>query len=160
MCTGDHNTADCKNSENLKCANCGDNHKSNDPECEVYKRATNRKNKNSQTRLQPVYTMEQGVDSRHANSTYRGEMQKYSVAVRGNKVNNNKDREARVGDNSENVNKGSSVSIWEDIKNIWRDIDLKKIMNIVKKTVVKIKECTDGVSKISCLFEAVIEIFG
>lgn len=87
-------------------------------------------------------------------------MQKYSVTVRGNKVNNNKDREARVGDNSENVNKGSSVSIWEDIKNIWRDIDLKKIMNIVKKTVVTIKECTDDVSKISCLFEAVIEIFG
>lgn len=49
--------------------------------------------------------------------------------------------------------------MWNDFKNMLNDINFGRIFNIFKETMKKVNLCNDGISKISCLIEGVMEIF-
>lgn len=43
ICFSEHNTLNCTNLNKLKCANCDENHKANDPACAVYQKMSQKK---------------------------------------------------------------------------------------------------------------------
>lgn len=53
----------------------------------------------------------------------------------------------------------SFTSLWSEIKLIFNNVNLRKTVNIVRKTFINIKNSKDAISKITCLIEGVIEIF-
>ena len=164
-CAEEHNMLSCKNSNNLKCTNCGEKHRANDQECEYYRRMSKRKNSNNRnqfegTQRQQMYVNSQSRKNSSTNVTqHQEEESSKSRVLKGRNVNNdgfnNTHNNKREGENNEE----SFSSAWKDIKNIFKGIDFGKIMNIVRSTVHKIKQCNDGMSKFSCLVEGIIEMF-
>lgn len=82
----------------------------------------------------------------------------YSEAIRNNKSStNNNNNENR--NNEEKTNEESFSSAWNSFKNFCKGIDFGRIIKIFKSTASKFKSCNDGISKISCLIEGLIELF-
>lgn len=99
--------------------------------------------------------------ARASTNKQEGETQSYSQALGHNsrytKSNNyEQEREDHTNGGGDN---DSFSSTRKDIKDIFKDLNIKKFINVIKKTMHKIKNCSDSVSKISIIFEGIIEIF-
>ena len=81
----------------------------------------------------------------------------YSEVIQGRK--NFQSRNNQDYSEKDDANDESSSSSWSDAKAFFKNLNFKKIINIVKKTIHKINTCNDTRSKISCIFEGIFEIF-
>lgn len=161
ICSLDHNTRNCRNLNVKKCANCDKNHQANDPACEFYEKFVNRKkDNNNKYEFRPASSWSRNSSSGKTttNNQQEGELMNYSRATQGGNSfsgNNNQNNKPK----SDGENGESCHSTLNDIKDILKELNFSKILNIVKKTVHNIKSCNDGISKITCFFEGLIEIF-
>lgn len=162
ICAGGHNTKDCANTEGIKCSNCKGNHKANDKSCEYYKRATERKTNNG-NRFIPTHMQYKSSTSNRENTSpthmRRDELPKYSSVLQGRKNDNSNNNGTHRDEQRGSTHEESFASMWHEIKDIFKNINFGKILNICKNTVRKIKKCNDNISKFTCLFEGVMEIF-
>ena len=150
-CAKDHKTQDCliKNrSENPICANCGGNHAASSKDCGIYKNVWNSKFKNTKLTEKLSKINNIGI-SRNRISKQRNESISYASLLKGHV------REGNVNTNSYN----SSNSLIDDIKEIFTNFNVIHIIDIVKKTVLKLKNANDGMSKIAIIIKSLTEFF-
>ena len=50
-------------------------------------------------------------------------------------------------------------SIISDLKELFASINIPKLSYVVRNTLLNVKKCTDGTSKITCLIEGIVEYF-
>lgn len=161
ICAKEHNTTACVNPSKIKCTNCGESHRADDRACEFHKRASKKKSSINRNQFRHTYTQPERRMST-TNVTQQEEGPTYSQAAKGICSNNNNRRDYQNQNNKSEEKKNeeeSFTSVWNEIKNIFKGMNFKKVIGVVRNTAKKIRECNDGMSKFSCLIEGIIELF-
>lgn len=162
-CADKHNTKECSNPKNYKCANCSGPHPSYDTECQHYKKIIAAKSNVMRNRFDPMFIdddirscssantvmQSRDVDSRNSKPSTSFERPKYSRVVDAGK---NKQH-------MEENNDSSVSSIFQELKTLFKSINFNRILVILKKVNKDLKKCNDTMSKFSCLLEGLAEIF-
>ena len=163
-CAEKHNTKNCQNPKNFKCANCSGNHPSYDVECDYYKRIITAKKNVLKNRFDSYYdneymnhnsvntsTQPTVIDTRNTKPGASLNRPKYSEVVDlGNNNNNTKENEEKNDDMG---------SLFRELMMLFKGINFSKILAIVKKLNYNLKKCKDSVSKFGCLIECIAEYF-
>lgn len=131
VCSEEHNTMNCKNDNKVKCGNCGGEHRADDRDCLVYKRASQRKPENNRNRFQITHTRSayKKFESRRASTTkvtQQAEVSSYSRALQGHNGDHNNKYEANENGIKSITGEGGFRSTWNDIKVYYKNLILKK----------------------------------
>ena len=160
----DHKSKDCAiaNVDQYKCVNCQLNHSSNSKDCPVYSKINNQKNNPFQRRR--INQNTPGVDgaskifndilNNKINLNSRPGMKTYREAVIQPKVNSASDN-----DNKQEEGFSSLTGILNDLKFLFSNFNVTKIISTFKNTLNKIINCNDNFTRITCLIEGLLEIF-
>lgn len=150
-CAGEHNTANCGFQNLHKCANCGGDHRANDTAvCTAFIRAANRKSHTNNFANNRFL-------KRDDNRLYSSGAHSFADAVRQRQTNG---KSTNGNNNSQDHNNDFTfASLFKEIKDLFRNFNLQKIISAVKNTTLKIQSCDDPVSKFSCIIEGLVEIF-
>lgn len=130
ICSGGHNTRECKNTKEVKCANCGKSHQANDASYEYYERVARRRNLNNNNRdnrpnLSRAWAGTPHREKTATNSPKEGEKPSYSEASQGKgKFSGNNNHDNNRNKKNNNVNGDILFSMFNDIKNIFNDLIL------------------------------------
>ena len=159
-CAGNHNTLSCEGNKVHKCVNCGGDHRANDDRCPARARATSRKN--SSNRFSYNNSSQNGTKRSPSTNT----ADSYAERVRRGREYNRSDSNVNKNSNGNNNktyagnnDEFSLGSLFSEIKSIFSGLDLQKMFFIAKDTLSKIKNCSDPMSKFSCLVEGIINYF-
>ena len=149
-----HNTSDCTTKgkiEKPKCANCGGEHVASFPECEAYKNALgkgNRNRKNFKVEGNDISRGQFNIVNNTPATTRAGNYKTYRDATCGIKGSMN-------SSNEHNQNTGFA----EIIKELVGNIDISRTINIIKDTVLKIKNAKDSLTKVAIVIEGITQLF-
>ena len=145
-----HKTKDCPiktKNENPLCANCGENHAASSKNCRIYKKVWDSK-----------FNMNKITDTTYSDNKHRGKTQMTSNQNTGANTYASKVIGSKGAMNSNvNINNNNN-NLLQDIKELFADTNLMNIMNVIKKTINKLKTANDGMTKIAIIIESVMEI--
>ena len=151
-CANNHKTKECsiKNrTDNPICANCGGNHAASSKECSTYKKVWDSKfntNSNSAHKIQKIRNINKPI---YDSTVHAQDTTTYAYKLKG------PNRSMNFGVNNNNNN----ANVFNDIKEFFSNINLNRIVGIIKETVLKLKNASDGFSKIAIIAESAMEIF-
>lgn len=154
-CAGEHNTRDCPTKDKIdipKCINCGGAHVASDVNCPVYLSVRDHRVGQQQQR-----NARQRIDTLQANLyTTAGETGSYRDKLLNRNHNNNRIRTPSPVSTNENNNFSDIIA---DVKEFFKNLNITRIIGVVKNTFIKMKNEADGLTKAAIFIEGVVEIF-
>lgn len=133
-----------------KCSNCGGDHVASDPECAVFKKAVEKRSRNSQIHVEQR--------ARRNNGDFKTGLPRGSV----NHNNNNQRSYRDAVENAEPANESADFNILNtigEIKDLFQNINIVSVFNTIKSTMCKLRSAQDGISKAAIIIEGIFELF-
>lgn len=162
ICSGPHLRTECNNKENVKCSNCHNDHPANDKSCPIYIKHINLKEQSKEIRKQKLEQKREKKYSQKEDdypqiSKEQSEAKSPSTPAWPSKAQ--PEKSAETSDSSESEKSSGISEIFALVKSIFNSFNLAKIKKVIKDTHIKINNASDSFSKMSILFEAIVEIF-
>lgn len=159
ICAGPHETNSCDNKDNLKCTNCQNPHAANDKQCPTYIKRLTRK----------VIKEQKAKDKTEEKKQRKNEFvyeQKEFPQMRNREQDiqvNNENRQPTSPTTRPQTTKGpgqESISdMFKSIKSLFESFNISRIIQKIKATVTLMQLAPDNMTKISVLFDALIDFF-
>lgn len=169
-CAGDHSVKDCANSE-VKCANCNGEHQANFKECEFQKKSLQRSNKPTSSRSQPTPKTSKNPP-RPSQAAQPSSSQTVGTSSYSGVLNNGAPNSGvrRTSSNAETETPsqshrktqppfGNDFSCINEIKSLFRELNISKIISAFKTISVKLKSCNDTFEKVTTVLEVIFDLF-
>ena len=157
-------TKDCpiksnRNTNELKCANCGENHTASYKQCPIYLKVIKSRANKSKFKSNTAYQQNNLSKSVHGIYQRISDSATVNVNTPSRKtfkevLMNTPRREGKAADTNQSLG-----SVLAELKKLFGNINIMKIMNIVKNLVSKIKNETDNFTKFTYIAEAIMELF-
>jgi hypothetical protein len=153
ICAGNHMVKDCVN-DTTKCSNCDKEHSANSKECEFYKVSAKRREKAPIKKTPSVPPSNKSEPSKRVQNGIT-----FASTVAGPSSQIVVPPSTLTQTNNPRSSQSEEFNFIKEIKSLFKDLNMAKIINAVKVISTKLRSCNDTFEKVTTVLEVIFELF-